>query len=578
MKASTYISDTLFDLSPTLLCFLDLDGYFLKVNPALINTLGYPEEELLAKPFLAFVNAEYREETRQQLAALANKQPIHQFKNCYTCADGSLKWLCWNAVQLPDQTCFASANDITIYKEGQKETEKSSNTIRQIFDFSPDVICLFDDAGRFVQINKAGQLLWGYDENEVLGKHYLDFVHPDDREHTLVNNTGIRLGTNQTNFQNRTLCKNGSYLLVSWSVSWLPNEELIFGVARVTTEKQEWKEQLLLNEHRLLALIESGNDIILILSAEGVYKFVSPSVKNILNSEPSYYLGKVTFQFIHPDDLEWVGNQFKSVLETDKPVYIPPFRLQIASGEWVWIETVATNMLKDPAIDGIVINAKDVSRRIKHEHEKLQIAEQVKISNERYSLALKATKDVIWDWNLETNELTRDISFEKLFGYSPLPPIKDQDTYSWENYIIDEDKHRVIASITAAINNPDITYWSEEYRYAKANEAIAYIVDQGYIIRNASRRAVRMVGAMHDVTASKKNEQHILKQQEQLMEVARMNSHELRHPVAALLGLLKLFDKSSVMDQQNREVIERLEITVAQLDKVVQRINDKIRD
>ena len=353
MQASTYISDDLFDLSPTPLCFLNLEGYFTKVNNALAYTLGYSKEELLSQPFITFVHPEYREDTLKQNAAFAQNKTIQEYKNCYLCADGSLKWLCWNAVQLPDKTCFASASDITINKDQHKE---------------------------------------------------------------------------------------------NWSASFLPDQQLLSNIDKDDTEKEKWKLQMLRNEHRLLSLIESGNDIILILSPDGVYKFVSPSVRTMLHSDPAYYLGKVTFQFIHPEDLEWVGAEFKTVMETDQPVYIAPFRLQIQSGEWVWVETIATNRLNDPAIDGIVINAKDVSRRIKQEQEKLLDAEL------------------------------------------------------------------------------------------------------------------------------------LLKQNERLMAVARMNSHELRHPVVALLGLLNLFDKSSIVDKQNRDVIEHLEITVGRLEKVVQRINDTIME
>jgi PAS domain S-box-containing protein len=578
MKESKSIPDSLFDLSPDLLCFMNLDGYFIRVNKALQTALGYSEEELLSKPFLNFVYPEYRAETSQQIVALAKNETIRQFKNCYRCSDGSLKWLSWNAFQLPDKTCFASARDITVYKDAQIESETSNNEIRRIFDFSPDVICLFDEAGRFTQVNKAAKVLWGYDNNELIGQYYLDLIHPDDQKEGDCIKSASRIGNDQTDFENRILCKNGSYLPVTWSLSWFPGEQLMFAIARDATQKEKWKEQLRLNEHRLLALIESGNDIILILSADGVYKFVSPSVKTILNSDPEFYLGKVTFQFIHPDDIEWVEAEFKAVLETEKPIYIAPFRFQIASGDWVWIETVATNRLNDPAIEGIVINAKDVSRKRNQEQEKLRIAEQLKVSNERYSLALKATKDVIWDWNLETNELNRDISFQKLFGYSPVSETKQVEKDSWENYIFKDDKDRVLKSINGALTNPKVTYWYEEYRYLKADLTTAYIIDQGYIIRNAGRKAVRMVGAMHDITEGREREQHILKQHEQLMDVALINSHELRGPVAIILGLVKLFDKTSIRNQEERDIIDHLETTVAELEGVVQRINDRIKN
>jgi PAS domain S-box-containing protein len=467
MKLPGHVTDieALFDLSPDLLCFIDSQGYFIKVNKAFKDALGYTQEELLSKPFINFIDPDNWQATNQQVAALARNETISQFENRYLCMDGSYKWFSWNAFQLPDKTCFASARDITHYK---------------------------------------------------------------------------------------------------------------IAVETSATEKEKQKKQLLQNEHRLISLIESGDDIILILTAEGVYKFVSPSVKAILNSDPEFYIGKVTFQFIHPDDLEWVGGEFKAVLETEKPVYIAPFRFQIASGEWVWIETIATNRLNDPAIEGIVINAKNVTRKIQEEQEKLVISEQLQLSNERYRLVIEATKDVIWDWNLETQRLTRDISFQKLFGYKTTKETEASNG-AWEDYIFPEDKDRVLKSINEAIVDPKKKYWHEEYRFLRADHTIALISDHGYIIRNLDQKAVRMVGAMHDRTEGQDKEQQILRQNKRLIEVALITSHQLRRPVATILALVALLDKSG-FDQENQEIIGHLEITASELDAVIRRINDHITD
>jgi PAS domain S-box-containing protein len=566
MKLPGHVTDieALFDLSPDLLCFIDSKGFFIRVNRAFEDALGYTREELLSKPFINFVTA------------LTQNESVFQFENRYHCLDGSYKWFSWNAFQLPNETYFASARDITRYKIAEETAEKASSDNHLIFDNSLDILCMLDGAGRFTRVNKAALLLWGYEEKELTGIYSLDLVHPDDLEKSRHIMSEIRKGNNQSNFENRILCKNSTYLSITWSATWLPGEQLMYAVARDTTEMEKQKKQLLHKEQRLTSLIESGNDIILILSAEGVYKFVSPSVKTILRSDPEFYLGKVTFQFIHPDDLEWVGADFKALLETEKPVYIAPFRFQIASGEWVWIETIATNRLNDPAIEGIVINAKNVTSKIHEEQEKLLISEQLKLSNERYSLVIEATKDIIWDWDLETQRLTRDASFQKLFGYK-IAKEKDARNGAWEDYISPEDKNRVIKSIKEAISDPQKRYWHEEYRFLKADHTIAFISDHGYIIRNLDRKAIRMVGAMHDRTEGREREQQILKQNKRLIEVALINSHQLRQPVATILGLVALLDKSD-FDQENQKIIEHLETTASELDAVIRRINDHIKD
>lgn len=578
MKLQGHITDieALFDLSPDLLCFINSNGYFINVNKAFKDALGYSKEELLSKPFINFIDPYNWEATNQQVIALARNESVLQFENRYHCLDGSYKWFSWNAFQLPDKTCFASARDITRFKIAGETLAKASRDTDLVFDLSLDILCMLDEAGRFTRINKVALVLWGYEEQELIGKEFFELVHPDDLEKSRYIKSEIRLSSKASNFESRILCKNGTYLPFIWSATWLPDEQLMFAVARDATDTEKQENQLGQNEHRLISLIESGNDIILILSAEGIYKFVSPSVKTILNSDPEFYIGKVTFQFIHPDDLDWVGAEFKAVLETEKPLYIAPFRLQIASGEWVWIETIATNRLNDPAIEGIVINAKNVTIKIHEEQEKLFISEQLRLSNERYRLVIEATKDVIWDWDLETQRLTRDISFQKLFGYKTTMET-DVRNSSWEDYIFPEDKDRVLNSINQALADPEKKYWHEQYRFLKADHTVAFISDHGYIIRDLSHKAVRMVGAMHDRTEGREKEQQILRQNKQLIEVALITSHQLRRPVATILGLVELIDKS-VFDQENLEIIEHLETTATELDAVIRRINDQITD
>jgi PAS domain S-box-containing protein len=576
MKELGHISEmeVLFDLSPGLLCLSNSKGYFTRVNDAFKEALGYTRAQLLSKPFMNFIDQDSWHNTNEQIAVLAKSKPVSLFENRYRCSDGSHKWFSWNAFQLPDKTCFGSARDITTIKVAAETAAIAGRDNQLIFDHTLDLLFMLDEYGRFTRINSAALISLGYKEKDLLGKSYFDLIHPEDLERRSHIQSELKKGNNQVSFENRILCKDGNYLPVSWSGTWLPGVRLIFAVARDLTEREKQKALLLQKEHKLISLIESGNEIILILSAEGVYKFVSPSVKTILNSTPEFYLGKVTFQFIHPDDLAWVGREFEAVLNTDKPVYIAPFRLQVSSGEWVWIETIATNRLSDPAIEGIVINAKDVTKRIKDEQEKRLISEELNLSNERFRLAIEATKDVIWDWNLETQRIIRDVSYQKLSGYN-CPGEGDTVAGSWADCIFPDDRERVLKSIEQALADSEKKYWHDEYRYLKTDHTISFISDHGYIVRNSDFKAIRMVGAMHDITEGREKEQQILKQNKQLTEVALINSHQLRRPVASILGLVDLLEES-VFDKGNREIIDHLKSTAVELDAITKRINGSI--
>jgi PAS domain S-box-containing protein len=191
-------------------------------------------------------------------------------------------------------------------------------------------------------------------------------------------------------------------------------------------------------------------------------------------------------------------------------------------------------------------------------------------------LVSAATKDVIWDRNLETNHLTWNSVFKTLFGYPKT--LETEQIEFWETYIHPDDKEDVLKSIHNVINNLDEKFWRKEYRFIKADGSVAYIIDQGYVIRNADKKATRMVGAMHDNTELKEKELRILCQNEQLREIAQINSHVIRRPVASILGLINLLDKRAVTSEENLEILEHLLTATQELDTVIRHINDRTLD
>ncbi len=319
------------------------------------------------------------------------------------------------------------------------------------------------------------------------------------------------------------------------------------------------------NERRLEALLECGNDLIAIINAVGIYEYVGPSVKRVLNVEPQTFVGKSLFDYIHPEDCKRIVENLAIILTSNEPVYIQPFRFSGADGNWHWVETYATNKLDDPAVGGIIINSRDITSKIDQQQEKQFVLEKLRLINERYDLAIEATRDIIWDLDIITNEVRRGQTFEKRYNGKSIPR-------PWENQIHPDDRERVLKSVKAATLDPEVKFWNEEYKFINPDGSISYITDRGYIVRDANERAIRMVGAMHDNTELKERELRILKQNEQLREIAAINSHEIRRPLASILGLLNILDKTSIRDGENARILQYMEISVRELDDVITRI------
>jgi two-component system cell cycle sensor histidine kinase/response regulator CckA len=122
-------------------------------------------------------------------------------------------------------------------------------------------------------------------------------------------------------------------------------------------------------------------------------------------------------------------------------------------------------------------------------------------SEERLQLVGRATNDAVRDWDLSTNGIWWNEGFFTLFGYQAEET--DSGVESWYNRLHPEDKDRVIASCYAAING-GVTSWSEGYRFRRVNGTYADVVDRGYIVRNVRGQALRLIGAMTDLSALRK--------------------------------------------------------------------------
>ncbi|MBL4678374.1 MAG: PAS domain S-box protein [Mucilaginibacter sp.] len=115
-----------FELSADLLCIAGYDGYFKKVNPAVLRTLGFSEEELFSKPINEFVHPEDQHLTQQHRANLQKQIPLLNFENRYLTKSGETVWLSWTSI--PDdetQTVYGVAKNVT----HKKKVEEDRNTL-----------------------------------------------------------------------------------------------------------------------------------------------------------------------------------------------------------------------------------------------------------------------------------------------------------------------------------------------------------------------------------------------------------------------------------------------------------------
>lgn len=133
--------DQFFSISLDMLCVANTEGYFVRLNPAFENILGYTTQELMAKPFVEFVHPDDREATLKAMATSGLQGIVHELTNRYRCKDGSYRWLEWRAVP-SGNLIYASARDVT-------ERVKSKRQLEERLQFETLLVEL---SGRFVNV------------------------------------------------------------------------------------------------------------------------------------------------------------------------------------------------------------------------------------------------------------------------------------------------------------------------------------------------------------------------------------------------------------------------------------------
>jgi PAS domain S-box-containing protein len=185
-------------------------------------------------------------------------------------------------------------------------------------------------------------------------------------------------------------------------------------------------------------------------------------------------------------------------------------------------ETAAVSAMKAGAHDYVMKN--NLARLIPVIVRELRDAEErrarrraeqaLALSEERLQLVVRATNDAVRDWDLTTNSLWWNEGLQTLFGYQAQDI--ESGVESWYSRLHPEEKERVLASCYAAINS-STTAWSLEYRFRRADGAYAHVLDRSYILRNVRGEALRLIGALTDLTASK-----------QMVKSLRQSEHRLR--------------------------------------------------
>lgn len=181
--------------------------------------------------------------------------------------------------------------------------------LEDFFNVNLDLLCIADVSGKFIKVNTAWGEILGYEKEELEGKTFLEFVHPEDIQLTLEAMERLNNQEQVTNFVNRYRSKSGKYKYIEWRSR--PHGKIIYAAARdiskrIQMEKKLKEQTILLNE-----LLNSIPDLISFKDTNGRYLGC--------NDEFSKFVGKKSKDIIHKTDFDLFNKKIaESMVESDR--------------------------------------------------------------------------------------------------------------------------------------------------------------------------------------------------------------------------------------------------------------------
>ncbi len=535
------------------------DTSFNEVNTSACQLLGYTHEEFMQlKVADILVQEEIAKRPLQWDAvrtdiALLTERKLRK-------KDGSTIEVELNTKILDKKGYLIIANDIT----ERKKAENKLNEYKHFFINSNDFACVANVNGYIEMLNPPFEKILGYSEEELISNQFYSFIHPDDIPATTLEIEKLKTSGNSINFANRYRKKNGEYLWLEWNTFLDTITGKLYAIARNITERKHTENLLIESEKKYRNIFENVQDVFYQSSIDGIILDVSPSIKNHLGYAREQLIGKTTTTLYYKgENREKLLNLLKEKGEfKDYEV-----KFKSSTGDAIFISLDARLIFKNDGspshIDGSFKNITDHKRiadeLIEHKEHLAMFIEHSPASlamfdNEMNYIA--TSKRWINDYNVSEQELTGKNHYEVF----PEIPQRWKDIHQrclkGAIEVNEED------SFVRADGSTDWIRW-EIRPWHKVSGKIGGIIMFTEVITERKNAD----------TIREKITTDIIQRNKDLEQFSYIVSHNLRLPVANILGLAKVLKNDEISTDLHQQFTDAMLNSVTQLDNVVSDLN-----
>ena len=548
------------------------EGIITHANQRFCSISQYSEEELVGRPHsiinsgfhpAAFWSGFWRTITngRTWRGEVCNKRK-----------DGTYYWVDTTVIPLKNEegeieAFYSFRVDISKRKQREREAMFLANVVRK----TNSGVLVANEYGEIEWVNEGFEMMTGYSLDEVAGKRPGEVLQGPGSSQEMVKYMRERVANRQSFYAELlNYRKDGTPFWVS--IDCHPSQDQgsplkLVAIQKDITERKEMALGLEESERRFREMANDSPVLIWVKDGEGNLTFANRSWREFVGAPEEGPI--LNFRSgVHPDDWEGLSKVVNRANNPENPhTYFYEYRLRHRNGTYRWVlEQGKPRFNAQGQLTGFIGSCTDTTELKTYQYELMTANTKLALSELRMTAFFKSSSDsnFLLDMNYKVVAFNR--AAEKFIAAMYGERLKEGD--SMLDYTSPESRGDFRKNFQGALKG-EIVKSELSIRTAEGDQY--YWKLSYYPARNRDGKIIGVAFNAHDISGLRKANLKLKRKNRRLEEIARLQSHDLRRPVASLLGLFSLFDPQHLSPEQ-KQVYDHMKTTVNEIDRVIKEV------